>query len=270
MHSLGRRSPAADSFSFDSFLAAEGFGRLLFQMGTSVLSENRSRNRKRIHSGFFTLTILVLCFTALLAIPAGAANYQIRGGGTPVLINAIGGSITGGAFNQRPFSVTVNFGEVGPANQNGIVSAVIPIQLRSSDSYQLTAQVTSSNFNFADAEAIQPSDIGFGLQNIREAGNGGNLKTNPDPVTNSVITPGFDNDPRISVDTSALRASYPGTLAGFLSPVLIMRGPRISSSGGLGGNNCSNCGILVDAILAIKPQYFTPGSLSVTITFTID
>lgn len=220
------------------------------------------------------VALFAVSFYALISLihlpvrAGGGGNFQIRGGGTPTLTNAIGGSISGGSFNQRPFSVTVNFGELGPSNQNGVVSAVIPIQLLSDRNYVLKAQVTANTFVLSDSESIQASDIGFGLQNIRAAGNGGGLKDNPTPVTNSVIVAAFNNDPRTAINLTPLRATFPNTLTSISNLTQIMSGPQITDDRSL-PSNCTNCGIIVDAIFAVKPQYFTPGSVSVTVTFTI-
>src|ERR1044071_1199877 len=114
-------------------------------------------------------------FTALILIAAAqtvsAQALDISSGGQPTITGAVGGSVTGSASVLNDLIVTVNFGEVSPLNTNSVVKVVIPIALRSNQPYQVAVSV--SGLRNANAQALQASDVGFGIQNPRLLGGAG-------------------------------------------------------------------------------------------------
>jgi hypothetical protein len=124
--------------------------------------------------------------------------------------------------------------------------------------------VTRTGSVLADPNSIQFSDIGFGIQNLRPFGN---RATNCG--VNSIIANPFNNNPASSftVDGATGRAQYLSSLANIGVSTLVINGPQLSEDFGA---SARNDGWAFDAILAVKPQYYTPGVSSIiTLTFTI-
>jgi len=194
--------------------------------------------------------------------PVLAAAYDLGSAGLPTIAGNIGGSVTGSATLLSALSVTINFGELSPVNPNQIVTVVIPIALRSDSAYQVV--VTRSGSAGVDPNSIQFSDIGFGIQNLRQYGN---RPTNCG--VNSIIANPFNNNPSssLTINGATGRAQYPSSLANIGASTVVLNGPQLSEVfGGAGQDD----GWAFDAILAVKPQYYTPGvSSSITLTFTI-
>src|SRR5438874_1131164 len=94
-----------------------------------------------------------------------AQNYDISSGGAPTITGASGGSVTGSSNVLNNLLVTINFGEVSPANANNIVKVVVPIAIRSKNAYEVT--VSAAGATNANPQAIQRSDVGFGVNNFR-------------------------------------------------------------------------------------------------------
>jgi spore coat protein U-like protein len=137
----------------------------------------------------FTYSVLIVLVLFVSAQPASAQALDISSGGQPTITGAVNGSVTGSASVLNDLVVTVNFGEVSPLNTNAIVKVVVPIALRSNQPYQVAVSV--SGLNNADAQALQASDVGFGLQNIRVLGGAGKICTQ----STHVIQSPFNNDP---------------------------------------------------------------------------
>lgn len=170
--------------------------------------------------------------------------------------------MTGSSTLLAVLSVTVNFGELSPVNSNSIVKVVVPIAMRSDSAYQM--RVTRTGSVGGDANSVQFSDIGFGIQNLRSFGNRATTCG-----INSIIASTFNNDPSLSYTISGAtgRAQYPSSLSNLGTNTLVVNGPQLSTNFGGSG---SNDGWAFDAILAVKPQFFTPGTMNViTLTFTI-
>src|SRR6185369_6457660 len=113
------------------------------------------------------LTYLFLIVAVLLAArqTTSAQALDISSGGQPTITGAVSGSVTGSSSVTTDLVVTINFGEVSPLNTNSIVKVVVPIALRSNQPYQVA--VSMSGLSNANTQALQASDIGFGVQNIR-------------------------------------------------------------------------------------------------------
>jgi hypothetical protein len=215
-------------------------------------------NRLRI------LAVLALscCLVFTATRPTLAARYDIGSAGLPTITGSVGGSVTGSSTLLSALAVSVNFGDLSPVNANSIVKVVVPIAMRTDSAYKVL--VTISGSQSADANAVRFSDVGFGIQNLRPFGN--------QPTScggNSIIAGIFNNDPSSSYTISGAtgRAQYPSSLANLGTNTLVINGPQLSNNFGGSGQND---GWAFDAILAVKPQFYTPGTMSaVTLTFTI-
>jgi hypothetical protein len=194
--------------------------------------------------------------------PVLAARYDLGSAGLPTISGNVGGSVTGSSTLLAALTVTVDFGELSPANANQTVKVVIPIAMRTDSAYRMV--VTRTGSVGVDPNSVQFSDIGFGIQNLRSFGNS--------PTTcgaNSIIASPFNNDPSLSVTINGAtgRAQYPSSLADIGASTQVINGPQLSNNFGARGKND---GWAFDAILTVKPQYYTPGVFSsITLTFTI-
>ncbi|HEU0253113.1 MAG TPA: hypothetical protein VFR12_08800 [Pyrinomonadaceae bacterium] len=191
-----------------------------------------------------------------------AQALDISSGGQPTITGAVNGSVTGSANVTNDLVVTINFGEVSPLNPNAIVKVVVPIALRSNQPYQVA--VTSSGLTNANAEAIQASDVGFGLQNMRLLGGAGKICNQ----STHIIRSPFDNDPALSATIGSNgRVSYASSLANLSGSTVILSGPELSK------NNSSkrqqSDGYEFDIIFTLTPQFFAPGVSSATLIFSI-
>src|SRR5436189_1567515 len=111
------------------------------------------------------LCLLIACAATMISAQA----LDISSGGQPTITGTIGGSVTGSASVLNNLVVTINFGEVSPANTNSIVKVVVPIAIRSTQPYNVS--VSLAGLGSAGPQALQSSDIGFGAANIRAIGN---------------------------------------------------------------------------------------------------
>ena len=209
---------------------------------------------------FFILLTLVVFVAGVQTVSAQALD--ISSGGLPTITGAVNGSVTGNANVTGDLVVTINFGEVSPLNTNSVVKVVVPIALRSNQPYQVS--VSMSGLTNANSEALQASDVGFGLQNPRLLGGAGQICNQS---THIVRSP-FNNDPAVSATVgSSGRVSYPSTLASLSGPTIILSGPELSK------NNSSkrqqSDGWIFDAVFALTPQFFVAGVSSATLIFTI-
>ena len=208
---------------------------------------------------FILLTLLV--FVAGVQT-ASAQALDISSGGLPTITGSVNGSVTGNANVTGDLVVTINFGEVSPLNTNSVVKVVVPIALRSDQPYQVS--VSMSGLTNANSEALQASDVGFGLQNPRLLGGAGQICTQ----STHIIRSPFNNDPAVSATVGGSgRVSYPSTLASLSGPTVILSGPELSK------NNSSkrqqSDGWIFDAVFALTPQFFVAGVSSATLIFTI-
>ena len=208
---------------------------------------------------FILLTLLV--FVAGVQT-ASAQALDISSGGLPTITGSVNGSVTGNANVTGDLVVTINFGEVSPLNTNSVVKVVVPIALRSNQPYQVS--VSMSGLTNANSEALQASDVGFGLQNPRLLGGAGQTCNQ----STHIIRSPFNNDPAVSATVgSSGRVSYPSTLASLSGPTVILSGPELSK------NNSSkrqqSDGWIFDAVFALTPQFFVSGVSSATLIFTV-
>lgn len=209
----------------------------------------------------FTYSLLTLLFLAG-AHTTFAQALDISSGGLPTITGAVGGSVTGSANVQNDLVVTINWGEVSPANTNAIVKVVVPIALRSNQPYQVA--VTYSGLSNVNLQGLQASDVGFGVQNLRTLGGAGQTCNQ----STHIIRSPFNNDPATSLTVAANgRISYPSSLSSISGATVILSGPELSK------NNSSkrqqSDGWVFDAVFALTPQFFAPGVSSTTLIFTI-
>ncbi|HKR22388.1 MAG TPA: hypothetical protein VJS17_07335 [Pyrinomonadaceae bacterium] len=208
------------------------------------------------------ITLLTVLIVVVVSQPAAAQALDISSGGLPTITGALNGTVTGSANVQNDLVVTINFGEVSPLNTNAIVKVVVPIALRSNQPYQVA--VTMSGINNANVQALQASDIGFGLQNLGLLGGAGQTCTR----STHIIRSPFNNDPANSATIAANgRVSYASSLANLSGSTVILSGPELSKNNSSKRQNSD--GWTFDAIFTLTPQFFAAGVSSATLVFTI-
>ncbi|HQZ96676.1 MAG TPA: hypothetical protein PLP21_10175 [Pyrinomonadaceae bacterium] len=210
-----------------------------------------------------TYCILVLfCLLLIGGVSlAPAQALDISSGGSPTITGALSGSVSGSSSVLNNLSVTVDFGEVSPLNTNNIVKVVVPIAVRSNQPYRVRASLTTSTN--ANPQAVQTTDIGFGVNNFRAMGSNSRVCTRSSHIFYSP----FNNDPSSGVTINASgRAQYPSDLSDIVGSTTILSGPRLSNGG---ASRATNDGYIFDAILVITPQFYAPGTTTAVITFTI-
>ena len=211
----------------------------------------------------FILRILVLIgvITLVGLGNAFAQIFDISSGGLPTLTGSQGGSITGSSSTLNDLTVTINWGELSPANTGGIIKATVPIGIRSIAPYQISVSVAGgTNVNL---QGLQKSDVGFGLN--RTFGRmGANSRTcsNSTDTFNAAITA----DPTVGVTTNAAgRTTYVSSLNTIVGSTVILSGPNLSVIGGRRTDN----GWIITVVFAMTPQFYAAGTTSTTVTFTI-
>jgi len=209
-----------------------------------------------------TYALLTAVMLLAVAQTTSAQALDISSGGLPTITGAVNGSVTGNANVTNDLVVTINFGEVSPLNTNSIVKVVVPIAIRSNQPYQVA--VSLSGLSNANAEAVQASDVGFGLQNIRVLGGAGKVCTQ----STHVIRSPFNNDPAVSAAVGSNgRVTYTSSLGSLSGSTIILSGPQLSK------NNSSirqqSDGYVFDVILTLTPQFFAAEVSSATLVFSI-
>lgn len=198
-----------------------------------------------------------------VTLTAQVSGYvDISSGGPATLTGTLGGTITGNTNKgDRLTGVTINLGDVSPVNTNPVVRAVVPLRLRSNVAYTLT--VSTTGFSNADPLAIQAADVGFGIGNIQRTDSGVNVGGSDTPVAATLGDPSAGSD----ADTSTPRYDYPTakSLGYYTTARPVLSGQRIMQvvPASLVG------GLTLDTYFSVKPQFFTPGSFSTTVTYTI-
>ncbi|HKQ50998.1 MAG TPA: hypothetical protein VJT74_01425 [Pyrinomonadaceae bacterium] len=209
-----------------------------------------------------TIALYTCLLLAAAAASASAQTFDLSSGGQPTITGALGGSVTGSNSLTQDLAVTVNFGEVSPANTNNLVKVVVPVAIRSTDPYQVTVSVVGT-FN-SNTQAVQRSDIGFGVLNMRQMGNKSQDCNNSQHLFRSP----FNNDPAttIALDASG-RVAYTSSLQTVGTSAVILSGPKLTK-GSITKHENDN-GYIFDAVFTIKPQFFASGTFSATFIFTI-
>jgi len=207
--------------------------------------------------GIFSFVMLLCAFAT-----ADAQTFDISSGGTPTISGGLGGSVSGSSSVLNDLVVTINFGEISPANTNSIVYVVVPIGIRSTQPYQVTVTVTGPSN--ANAQALQASDIGFGVNNLVALGGNAQVCNR----SSHIFYAPFNNDPSSTVTIGANgRASYQSSLSNIAGSTVILSGPKLSKT--KNANRQVDDGYAFNAVFAITPQFFAAGTSSATLTFTI-
>jgi len=210
----------------------------------------------------FTYSLLIVLILLVVAPAVSAQALDISSGGLPTITGAVNGSVTGNVSVQSDLVVTVNFGEVSPLNTNSVVKVVVPIALRSNQPYQVT--VSMSGLTNANSQALQASDVGFGIQNLRLLGGAGKICTQSTHIISSL----FDNDPATTAAIGSNgRVSYSSSLASFSGSTVILSGPDLSKNNS--AKRQLTDGYIFDAVFALTPQFFAAGVSSATLIFSI-
>ena len=210
----------------------------------------------------FTFSLLTTLILIAAAQTISAQALDISSGGQPTITGTVGGSVTGNALVTDDLVVTVNFGEVSPLNTNSIVKVTVPIALRSNQPYQVSVSV--SGLNNGNTQALQASDIGFGLQNLRKLGGAGQDCTQ----STHIIRSPFSNDPALNATIGGTgRVTYPSSLFNISGSTIILSGPVLSKNNSI--KRQQSDGYVIDAIFTLTPQFFSAGVSSVTLIFSI-
>jgi hypothetical protein len=197
---------------------------------------------------------------------------EVRAGGAATLANSSGGSITSNKIKgdtlNTPTPTVINVGEVGPAIAASFVTATVPLRLRSNVSYTLKMSAAAIIYGGGppDANSVTLADIGFGL-NTATRDSGGGVAAGTDTIAATA-----SGDPTLgangSINGVTGRYTYVAghSLASYTTSTTILTGPRIMNAMSPSAN--AN-GLVVTTIIALKPHFFTPGSFSTSVTFTI-
>jgi hypothetical protein len=219
--------------------------------------------------------ILVICLLvsgslkpALRSAGAAPNKFDIGSGGMPTMSGSLGGSVTANPSLLSDLVVTINFGELSPLNQSGQVKVVVPVAIRSTAPYQVTMSVSPTGALSSDPNAVQLSDIGFGIRNPRSLG-----AHSTTCGGNSTIVNPFNNDPAqsVSINGSTARATYPSTVGTLGASSTVLFGPTLSIFTNVPDfkRELDN-GWVFDAIFTITPGYYSSGSVGpVVLTFSI-
>jgi len=235
----------------------------------------------------FALRITMLAATLLVFSVAGFSQTsgtatlngsvgnaaQLSSGGSPTVTGtATGTAASTQSAQNSALTATLNLGDVSPNNANAVVKIVMPIQIRSNQTFKLNVQRTAGpNILAAGAgggSSIAAGDVGFGLVNVRQSGATGALLT-ATAVSGTTASGSFGNDPSTATVNADGIPTYATTLNNLSTATTtqVASGPRISNGGGL---NSPNNAILIDVVFAVVPQFFTPvASFQEVLTFSL-
>jgi len=237
---------------------------------------------KRVVHFFLALSLFIV--VALCAAPAtaqvvdsGTATLQgsvsgyveVRAGGAATI--STGGTITNNKVKgdklNSPTVLTIDFGDVGPSNANSFVTATVPLRLRSNVSYTLKMSAAAMTYGSGtpDTSSVTLADIGFGVTSTARD-SGGGVASGTDTIAATA-----SGDPasgsKGSINAAGRYVYNTGySLTDYTSSTTIVTGPRIMNAMVPTGNTN---GLVVNTAFVIKPQFFTPGSFSTSVTFTI-
>jgi hypothetical protein len=231
------------------------------------------RSTTRLFSKLFLLAtwsviLTVTCFgqstTGTVSMSATVSKFvEINSGGSVTLTGNSGGGVTTDGVTNSPLAVSINLGELGPANTNSFVTASVPLKLRSNASYVLSmsATVTSSG---TTTQRIGAADVGFGLGTTSRSGTGvntGGTDTNATSGDPTLAANGSVNGTSGRYEFTAVRSN----LSAFSSATTALSGPFIMNAVPRSNAN----GLTVPAFFAVKPQFFENGTTTISVTFTV-
>jgi hypothetical protein len=197
---------------------------------------------------------------------------EVRAGGAATLTNNSGGGITNNKIKgdklNNPTTMTIDFGEVGPSNAASFVTATVPLRLRSNVSYTLktTAGAIAYGSGTPDTSSVVLADIGFGVTTATRDAGGGVAAGSDTIVATASGDPTAGGNGSVSGATGRYVYNPGHSLGDYTSSTTILTGPRVMNA--MVGSGNTN-GLVVTTMFAIKPQFFTPGSFSTSVTFTI-
>ena len=224
-----------------------------------------------------TRVCFVACLLAAAAASAAAQSppgsvsmsatvskfVEINSGGPVTLSGNSGGGVTADGTNGQPLAVTIQLGELGPANASSFVTATVPLKIRSNAGYVLSMSATVSSTG-TTPNRIMASDVGFGLGAATRSGLGVN--------TSGTDTPAASTDPTLavngSVDAATGRYAFTAAkshLGAFAASSTVLSGSYVMNAVPRTNTN----GLSVPAIFAIKPQFFENGSTLISVSFTV-
>jgi hypothetical protein len=196
---------------------------------------------------------------------------EVRSGGPATISGNSGGGITNNKVKgdrlNSPTTLTIDFGDVGPANTNNWVTASVPIRLRSNLSYTLRMSASAITYGGGtpDADSVTLADIGFGVTSATRD-TGGGIISGTDTIAanaNGDPTSGANGAPN-AAGRYVFNANH--SLNNYTASTTIVSGPRINHAMVPTANTN---GLVITTLFAIKPQFFTVGSFSTSVTFTV-
>jgi hypothetical protein len=192
---------------------------------------------------------------------APAQTFDISSGGAPTLTGSQGGTIVGSSSTVTDLNVTINWGEVSPLNTNGLITATVPVAVRSLASYQISVSVTGgTNVN---PQALQRSDVGFGLNRTFTRMGALSRTCSSADTFNAAITA----NPATGITTNAAgRTTYVSSLATITNPTVVLSGPTLSST--TAARRTDN-GWILTFYFVMTPQFYAAGTTSTTVTISI-
>src|SRR5438552_5922526 len=197
---------------------------------------------------------------------------EVRAGGAATLTNNSGGGITNNKVKgdklNTPTTMVIDFGEVGPSNTNSFVTATVPLRLRSNVSYTLKTSAAAITYGSGtpDASSVTLADIGFGITTATRDSGGGVAGGSDTIAAASSGDPTLGSNGSIDGVTGRYTYNSAHALANYTTSTTVLTGPRVMNAMVPGANTN---GLIVTSIFSIKPQFFTPGSFSTSVTFTI-
>lgn len=200
--------------------------------------------------------------TGVVAVLARASGYMdITAGGPTVLSGSVGGSIANNKVQGEVLTgLAVQLGEVGPMNRNAFVKVTLPLLLRSNTGYALSMSATP--IVSADPGSVRLTDIGFGMGNVSRSAP--YVMPGTDTPVGSIL-----GDPTTTPDANPAtpRWDYPSgnRLSDYTTTTGIIGGTRILTPVPASVTS----GLTLDLYFCLKPQFFSPGNFSTTITLTI-
>jgi hypothetical protein len=210
------------------------------------------------------VTCLGQSTTGTVSMSATVSKFvEINSGGAVTLTGNSGGGVTTDGVVNTPLAVSINLGELGPANTNSFVTASVPLKLRSNASYVLSMSATVASSG-STTNKIGAADVGFGLGTITRSGTGVNTTgtdTNATSGDPTLAANGSVNGTSGRYEFTAVRSN----LSAFSSATTALSGAFIMNAVPRSNSN----GLTVPAFFAIKPQFFENGTTTISVTFTV-
>jgi hypothetical protein len=220
-----------------------------------------------------TILMTLVLLTALSAMVKGQNTVSLTSGGFIVVSGENPGTpLSMQSPSGKPISTQINFGDVSPSvHSSRRIIIKMPIRISATVNYKIEFQRISINDS-----SVKPSDIGFGITNIRAQRSGSHkLATNSLNITGAG---NFLNDPAMCPIING-KPKFTATLNDISeSPTLILSGvPTVNESDdNLKSESAEDLGkdetsILADLIFVVSAQYYDadkPFSLRLNMTIS--